>query len=260
MIGQSCKKDETPTTNPNPLDEYVVIGEMDATTLNYSIKVYASEALFVGYNHVLVQVKDKSSGEIISNPMVTFKPLMDMTTGMKHACPVEQPTYNTSLQVAQGTVTFVMPSGLLGVWNLGIELEDGSGATEQIDIMVTVVQKTEPELFSFISAADSNQSVFVALVSPMNPSIGSNEFEVVVYERKTMMDWPIIENLEIEIEPEMPTMGHGSDNNEHPTYTGNGHYLGKVNFTMTGYWKVNMKIMDSNMAMMKDDAFFDIIF
>ena len=122
------------------------------------------------------------------------------------------------------------------------------------------MDKAEPQLFSFISAHDPNQRVFVALVHPKMPEIGINDFEVVVYERQTMMSWPAVEMLNIEIDPEMPTMGHGSPNNEHPTDIGEGHYLGKVNFTMSGYWKVNMKLMTSTNEMMKDDAFFDITF
>jgi hypothetical protein len=40
----------------------------------------------------------------------------------------------------------------------------------------------------------------------------------------------------------MPSMGHGSPNNVNPTSTGKGHYKGKVNFTMTGEWKINVAI------------------
>ena len=262
LFATSCKKEETNPGTPvdDPLSEYVLISETPATTLDYTIKIYAQEALFVGYNYILVQVKDNATGEILDNPDVMFMPVMEMNSGMMHACPLEQPTYNTSLQVMEGTITFVMPSMGQGKWNLGLKLKNTAGTEEDINIDVDVMQKAEPQLFSFVSAHNPNQNVFVALVNPRMPQIGINDFEVVVYERQSMMSWPALEMLNIEIDPEMPTMGHGSPNNVNPIDMGEGHYLGKVNFTMSGYWKVNMKFETATNEMMKDDAFFDITF
>jgi len=42
--------------------------------------------------------------------------------------------------------------------------------------------------------------------------------------------------------------------------TQDGHYLGKVNFTMTGYWKVNMELFDAQHNSMYDQGYFDITF
>ena len=262
LFATSCKKEETNPGTPvdDPLSEYVLISETPATTLDYTIKIYAQEALFVGYNYILVQVKDNATGEILDNPDVMFMPVMEMNSGMMHACPLEQPTYNTSLQVMEGTITFVMPSMGQGKWNLGLKLKNTAGTEEDINIDVDVMQKAEPQLFSFVSAHNPNQNVFVALVNPRMPQIGINDFEIVAYERQSMMSWPALEMLNIEIDPEMPTMGHGSPNNVNPIDMGEGHYLGKVNFTMSGYWKVNMKFETATNEMMKDDAFFDITF
>jgi len=262
LFATSCKKEETNPGTPvdDPLSEYVLISETPATTLDCTVKVYAQEALFVGYNYILVQVKDNATGEILDNPDVMFMPVMEMNSGMMHACPLEQPTYNTSLQVMEGTITFVMPSMGQGKWNLGLKLKNTAGTEEDINIDVDVMQKAEPQLFSFVSTHDPNQNVFVALVNPRMPQIGINDFEVVAYERQSMMSWPALEMLNIEIDPEMPTMGHGSPNNVNPIDMGEGHYLGKVNFTMSGYWKVNMKFETATNEMMKDDAFFDITF
>jgi hypothetical protein len=262
LFATSCKKEETNPGTPvdDPLSEYVLISETSATTLDYTVKVYAQEALFVGYNYILVQVKDNATGEILDNPDVMFMPVMEMNSGMMHACPLEQPTYNTSLQVMEGTITFVMPSMGQGKWNLGLKLKNTAGTEEDINIDVDVMQKAEPQLFSFVSTHDPNQNVFVALVNPRMPQIGINDFEVVAYERQSMMSWPALEMLNIEIDPEMPTMGHGSPNNVNPIDMGEGHYLGKVNFTMSGYWKVNMKFETTTNEMMMDDAFFDITF
>jgi len=56
------------------------------------------------------------------------------------------------------------------------------------------------------------------------------------------MEWPPVDDLTLEIIPEMPTMGHGSPNNENPVSIGDGHYQGQVNFTMAGPWTVTVKV------------------
>ncbi|MCT4624569.1 MAG: FixH family protein [Schleiferiaceae bacterium] len=256
----SCKKEETPAPPADPLSEFVLITTLDAPNTNYTAKVYAREAFYVGYNQVIVKLTDKTTGNNITDATVIFKPLMDMNSGMKHACPTEKPMYNDVLKAMDGTITYVMPGGQMGQWNLGLEIMSASGDSDMLSTTIDVMAKDDAQLFSFISAADSNQSVFVALVNPKQPQIGSNDFEVVVYQRKSMMDWPAIEKLNIEIEPWMPTMNHGSENNVNPTDMQNGHYLGKVDFSMTGYWQVKMVIKDDKGNIMKDDAYFDIRF
>jgi hypothetical protein len=75
-----------------------------------------------------------------------------------------------------------------------------------------------------------------------------------------MMSFPAIENYSIEFEPEMPTMGHGSPNNVNPTYTANGLYDGTVNFTMTGYWRINVTVKNAEGVIVKDGISFDVNF
>ena len=84
-----------------------------------------------------------------------------------------------------------------------------------------------------------------------------NDFEIVLHKKVSMMDFPAIENYTIEIVPEMPSMGHGSPNNVNPIHLANGHYIGKVNFTMTGLWKIKLKLY-KNGTLISDDQFFEI--
>jgi hypothetical protein len=65
--------------------------------------------------------------------------------------------------------------------------------------------------------------------------------------------------MTVEITPEMPSMGHGSPNNVNPVHTGNGHYKGTVNFTMTGDWRIHLKLT-RNGRLISDKAYFDILF
>jgi hypothetical protein len=215
------------------------------------------EAPFMGYNYVYAVVKD-AAGNVVESADVFFTPMMDMGM-MMHSSPVEQPMWNSDAKADKGTVTFIMPSAN-GSWTVEVYVEDMStmemgAATFPIDVMT----KPEAKLFSFMSTVDQSK-IFVALVEPQMPSVGLNDFEVVIYKKTSMMDFPPVTDLNLTIDPEMPTMGHGSPNNVDPVATTDGHYMGKVNFTMTGYWKVNMEIKDAQNMMMYDQGFFDITF
>ena len=70
--------------------------------------------------------------------------------------------------------------------------------------------------------------------------------EIAIYKKVSMMSFPADSSLSVILTPEMPTMNHGSPNNVNPVHIGKGHYKGKVNFTMTGLWKLNMDYMSGS--------------
>jgi len=258
ILGASCKKEDTPTPPvTDPYDNLYKIAEMPATGSTLTVALYMDEAPFTGYNYVYAVVKD-AAGNVVESANVSYMPMMDMGM-MQHSSPVEQPVWDADIKAMKGTVTFIMPS-TTGTWTVKVMVEDQSTmqmgeATFPID----VIAPTEAKLFSFVSSVNQAK-IFVALVQPANPKVGLNDFEVVVYQKTSMMDFPAVGDLYMTIDPEMPTMGHGSPNNVNPVATDNGHYMGKVNFTMTGYWKVNMEFFDNQHISMFDQGYFDITF
>lgn len=256
----SCEKEdkvEDPIST-DTLSEYVAIGTEALPSGDATVKLYFHESAFVGYNEVAVRITN-SSNTIIEDALVSFLPMMDMGT-MMHSAPFENPTFDADMEAYMGTTTFIMPSGMAGSWTFSVMVEINGQAAEKVTFAITVDTKTEAKLFNFVSAIDPSESYFVALKEPRSPMMGLNDFELMIYKRESMMSFPAATNLKIEIEPEMPSMGHGSPNNENPIHVADGLYKGKVNFTMTGYWKVNVKIMDDNDAILKEDGFFDITF
>ena len=260
IISVSCKKESTPT-DPTPEDPYAdlyKVGESAITGTGLTVTLYMDEEPFMGYNYVYAVVKDDVTGDFVENANVTFKPMMDMGS-MMHSAPLEQPIWNADWNAYKGTVTFIMPSAG-GTWTVTVNatnpvtLDQGEAV-----INVNVITNVEPRLFSFISAVD-NAKIFVALTDPREPVVGMNDFGLVIYSKQDMYTFPPVSDLKIEIEPEMPTMGHGSPNNVNPTAEDFGHYMGQVNFTMTGYWKVNLTIKDAQDQLMWDQGYFDITF
>ena len=99
----------------------------------------------------------------------------------------------------------------------------------------------------------------ISLVTPKVWKVGMNPFEITINCMQDMMTFPSCNDFSIELTPEMLRWGHGSPNNINPILMSNGHYIGTVNFTMTGAWRVNMLIKKSNWAVAKK-AYFDITF
>ena len=261
LIFGSCKKDDPTPTPPTPTDPYAdlyKIGDADLANAGLTLSLYMGEEPFTGYNYVYAVVKDKVTNQVLENAMVEYTSMMDMGA-MQHSSPVEQPAWNADAKAYKGTVTFIMPTAN-GTWYLTAKATNPTTMVEEShQFTFTVVDKAESRLYSFVSSTD-DAKVFVALVEPPKWKTGMNDFEVVIYNKASMMDFPPIENLIIEITPEMPSMGHGSPNNVNPVHTANGHYYGQVNFTMTGYWKVNIVVKDSQGNVMNNTGFFDITF
>ncbi len=220
----------------------------------FLIEVFSDDSLIAGYNKLYVRVKNNATEEVLSGFTITFSPMMDMG-GMQHAAPVENPGGSNADGLYEGAVVFIMP-GIAGTWTLTVHAEDAQGNVADIDLNPEVRLPAEARLLSFESDIDSGQ-YFVSLCAPLKPEVGLNDFELAIHKKENMMSFPPVDGLTIKIEPEMPSMGHGSPNNENPVSTGNGHYLGKVNFTMTGYWKVNLVIMQGQDTV-KSHLAFDI--
>ncbi|MGV3705508.1 MAG: FixH family protein [Arcticibacter sp.] len=245
----SCSKDNdnTPTQA-----EKIRIAEKTTAT-GTSVTLWADKSdLRVAWNKLYVSLKN-AKGSAISNAKVSYAPVMDMMT-MKHAAPVEQPVYTAEKELYEGAVVFSMPSGQMGAWTLTVTV-DGEPVVFALDI------KAAPSNTKTTATVTGSDGFYytVSLVQPLTPKMGMNDLEVLVNTRQDMMTFPPVEDLVIELIPEMPSMGHGSPNNVNPVHTGKGHYRGKVNFTMTGDWRLHFKLKRGNTVIMEDAAL-DLLF
>ncbi|MCW9036927.1 MAG: hypothetical protein OQJ79_03335, partial [Altibacter sp.] len=82
---------------------------------------------------------------------------------------------------------------------------------------------------------------------------------VVLYKMEDMMTFSVVENYKIAVDPRMPGMGnHTSPNNQDLTYQGTDMmYHGKLSLTMTGYWRINLKLMNETGDVLKGEDITD---
>lgn len=260
VLTVACSNDDdvTPTVEPDLL----MVAEAAAQGIR--AEVYAEEPLFVGYNRLQLSITDDEgnplSGNIAINPVMDMGPMDHGDHGghgehMEHSCPHDYPD---GPSVKNGTVlfnvAFVMPSGELGTWALNVTFQ---GKT--VEVPIAVIQPEWSKMVSFTHGPEESKTgYFVFLVEPRAPQVGQNDLQLAIYKRANMFDWPPVDGLEVEMTPWMPSMDHGSPNNVDPKDTGNGMYLGKVNFTMTGDWQIRLKII--NNGVVSGEPTFDLEF
>lgn len=243
----SCKREQpTPTETP-----YVQLAEAGVGGRKISL-LANREQLTVGYNPIYIRVED-ASGQIDKEADIAVTPLMAMHT-MQHGSPVEQPVYMPSLGLYAGAVVFTMPSGEMGTWTLAVEV-DGQRAV--MDVTIASAPTGNTAVRSVVGT--DGISYTIALVQPRVPKIGINDLELLVCRSDDMHHFLPVEGLAVTFAPEMPSMGHGSPNNVDPVDTGNGRYAGKVNFTMTGDWRLHFTLKRSGQVIV-EDAFLDVLF
>ncbi len=258
----SCDNDDDDITPFEPFIDMVKIASSPTGFDAYKMDVYMKENPFVGFNYVYVDLYDSVSGDKASDWGVSFAPLMTMMTDMgtmEHTCPIEQPTFDNELKAFAGASVFIMPTTDMGSWAFEIKYENTKGEGSLVINNLTVVEKDDKALLSFVSESNPDMKYFVALIDPVTPDVGINDFELGIYTKESMMSFPDADGLTVEIEPTMPSMGHGSPDNVDPTGMGNGHYKGSVNFTMTGLWQVDLVIEDGE-DMITSDQYFVIEF
>lgn len=192
-----------------------------------------------GFNKVYFFLTDSITGKPVTNADINLTPVMDM--GMKtHSCPFENPVLTSIPGLYEGAIVFTMPSGDMGEWRVELTVEDkDTDRFGDVVFDVDVKSVTPSAIYSFTTEASGK--FFVAIDIPNMPKVGVNDIDVVVY-RSSEDNFIPVEDLSIAMEPEMPSMDHGSPNNQNPVYTSKGHYLGKANFTMTGEWRINLDL------------------
>jgi hypothetical protein len=205
---------------------------------------------------------EKSSGNIADQATIDLYPVMDMGT-MKHACPVENPEMNSdSYGYFKGAILFSMP-GSGNSWSLHA-IVTMNGVKDSVFFDISKVAGTSPAKKIVIIDSLSNgpgswiiTKYPVSIVEPDSWKVGNNTFEVTIHKMASGWSFPCCQDFTVEITPEMPSMGHGSPNNVNPVLTNMGHYVGTVNFTMTGAWRVNM-IFKKGGRTIGRNAWFDI--
>lgn len=256
-VACSSTEDNDDFTPPiSEVDGLRLIQELDNDT--HTIELYNNSGMFyTGYNKVSVRIKDKATNTYIENATISWMPMMQMPT-MQHSCPNINPVKASGKNtVYEGTIVYQMTNTDGSGWSIMCDYTiDGSDYT--VSDTVTVMQNNNQNVSSFMGTDDNRY--IVTIVEPQDPIIGINELVVGVYKMESMMFFPVVENYMLTLDPRMPGMGnHSSPNNTNLTFnTADNMYHANLSLTMTGYWVLNLKLMNTDDEVLKGEDVTDI--
>ena len=246
----SCTESEEPLPDEN----LIKITEGYAPGAATRVEILAFEPVTTGYNPLVVRLYDSITGTIQKRAEVRLQPLMDMGT-MQHSAPAENPAPEAEDGMFAAALMPTMPSGEMGTWTLEISLQNPeNGRTGKAVLPFTVVPSAPSRIVSF--TAENERRYYVSAHFPQGIKTGVNPIEIIAFTAQAGVFVPL-EELLIQVTPEMPSMDHGSPNNENPVHESAGHYSGKVNFTMTGDWRLHLDITDGDTTI--SDQYFDVV-
>ena len=249
----SCTTDasEEPTDLSKEVEDLIKVKEISNST--HTVELFsASGDLMQGYNKLTLRITDKSTNEFITNTNIEWMPVMHMTSTM-HSCPNSLVKKTEGKQTLfEGFVIFQMATMGNEGWTLTIDYSiDGINYQVEDDVEVMMSEK---QVVSVFMGEDEIRYV-LALIDPLYPEVQINDISASLYKMDSMMKFSLVENCSIELDPRMPSMGnHSSPNNEHLVYDAmDKTYKGKLSLTMTGYWVLNLRLMDQNQDLVKGE-------
>lgn len=255
VLFTGCDKDDNTEPEPQPSNDLILINSATTDIGDMEVSVFAKDSLMAEYTDLYIKVQN-AAGNFLSASTITIQPMMDMGS-MMHSAPAENPAGTATDNLFEGAAVFTMP-GEMG-WSLNISVYDPAQDISGMASIPVAVKAPPKARVRNVMPLDSSNALVVAYLQPQEPIIGANPMEITIHRKASMMEFNPVDDITVEMYPEMVAMGHSSPNNEDPTSTGMGHYEGNVNFTMSGDWRINLKLIE-NGAVIDSTTYFDITF
>ncbi|NQX81524.1 MAG: FixH family protein [Flavobacteriaceae bacterium] len=233
------------------LEDYTLTETMSIE--GYYLEIYTSKGEFQTGNNVLYFKVNKVGAEDLGSvDNMVIKPVMNMMK-MNHSCPV----YGLS-EVGGGiysvSIAFQMSGNDCCKWSLTIDL-DIDGETKTFSKEIIVLQAEKQNITTFVA---NETSYIMFLVEPSAPVKGVNDINIGLFKMENMMSFAVVEDYTMTLDPQMPSMAHGSPNNENPVFDiETGLYKGVLNMTMSGYWVLNMTLTNTEDNLVKGELLTD---
>lgn len=250
LISISCSTDDN-DTEVNEIEGLTIAQELSND--KHTIELYTETGKFsTGYNAISIRIKDKVSNTYVENTSITWNPIMQMPM-MQHSCP------KSNILKAEGKKTIFEGFIIYQMTN-----SDGSGWSLTVNYTIKGIDYTTSDTITVMQAAKQNVTTFtgsdntryiIALLEPKAPKIAINKLKIGLFKMESMMLFPVVENYTITLDPRMPGMNnHSSPNNTDLTYkTDDNMYHGDLSLTMTGYWILNLKLLNALNEVLKGE-------
>jgi hypothetical protein len=211
-----------------------------------TVELLTDTALETGLTPIYVKVTT-SGGQSVTDATVTFVPLMSMSGGMQHSAPVmDQPTIAPD-DLYHGSVVFQMASTAMDSWSATVAVtQPGAAAVEVKFEALNVADSGRAKVFTYTDPVSAVASKYVSSLNFVDsPQVGLNPIVFTLHQMQDMMTFVSVDDATLALDPEMPSMGHGSPGSIAPTLTAPGRYQGSLSFSMAGPWETTVTVSEA---------------
>ncbi|RNL77398.1 hypothetical protein ED312_20920 [Sinomicrobium pectinilyticum] len=248
----SCASDNDEVSENDPVAGLNLVTSFEAN--GHTVELYSENSGFTtGYNEVSIRIKDIASDRYFSDSEIAWTPVMHMTD-REHSCPKSGVTLTENNTVSKGFLIFQMTGNAEEYWSLILNYKIGGTTYEAEGYLEVNPSPGGKQKITVFKGSDDTRYI-LAMIGPVEPEVKINGFVAGLYKMEDMMNFSAVENYRISVDPRMPGMdNHGSPNNEDLTYdVASGIYRGKLSFTMTGYWKINLRLLNDKGEVIKGE-------
>jgi hypothetical protein len=108
---------------------------------------------------------------------------------------------------------------------------------------LTVADTGRAKSFTVTDPATSSTTKYLASLNfKAAPKVGLNPIIVTLHRMQDMMTFAPVDDAAFALDPQMPSMGHGSPGSVNPTLTSSGRYEGQLSFSMAGDWETTVTV------------------
>ena len=249
----SCSSDDETIIIPTASELDGINKIQEITNDTHIIELYnVNGALEQGYNAISLRIKNKTTNEYEKNATITWMPIMHMAM-MNHSCPKSEINKTTSKETLyDGFIVFQMAQNETEYWDLKVDYTIADVAYTATAV-VNVPASTKQRVTTFTGS--DNKRYIIAMINPTTPKVAINDVTFGLFKMENMMSFPVVDGFKIKIDPRMPSMGnHGSPNNVDLIQSADKLYRGKLSLTMTGYWKINLQLLNDLDEVLKGEV------
>jgi hypothetical protein len=204
-----------------------------------TVELQSDRGLETGMTPIYLKVS--SGGQAVTDADVTFEPLMAMSGGTSHTCPVGKPEIGSD-GLYHGYANFGMATSMMGAWSARVGVtRPGQARVEASFPVLVVTDSGRAKSFQDFDPDTLVTTKYLASIRfPAGPAVGLNPTIVTLHRMAGMMSFPAVADATIHMVPSMPSMGHGSTGNVDPVLVTSGVYQGTLGFSMTGTWETRI--------------------
>lgn len=240
VIIASCSSDSDEFIPGNEVSGLMKIQSMENES--HQVELYSTSGeLEQGYNKISFRIKNKSDQKYVTNASIQWKPVMNMET-TQHSAPISEVIKTPAMEsLYEGFIVFQMAENPTEYWTLTLDYRV-NGVNYTVNDKIAVPASPRRRVTTF-TGTDGIKYI-LALIDPATPKVATNNISLGVFKMENMMTFPVVNGYKVRIDPRMPSMGnHSSPNNVDLIQSMEDQlYHGKLNLTMTGYWKLNLQL------------------